>query len=164
MVLPGSCCPVRGKQDARPPTFGTRFVAEQLGRRAPRRRVSWKDLAGSGVIGDMSTLRSRIEQRLRERIEAAEAAKACAGGKLDLGPLFGRLDDLIAVVEGIRDYSVEPYMERVREVICATCRQDASGRCVTRDADRCGLERYFDLIVAVVENELKHDPGLPQTA
>jgi hypothetical protein len=112
----------------------------------------------------MSSLQSRIEAQLRERIDAAEKASPGGNGKLDLGPLFARLDDLIGVVEGIRDYSVEPYMERVREIVCATCRQDASGRCATRDSQKCGLDRHFDLIVAVVEQELKHDPGLPQSA
>lgn len=118
-------------------------------------------MGANGETGLMSSLKHRIETRLRERIEAAERAEP-TGGKLDLGPLFARLDDVIAVVEGIRDFSVEPYMDRVREVVCATCRQDDTGRCVTRDAQRCGLDRHFDLIVAVVEQELKHDPGLPQ--
>lgn len=112
----------------------------------------------------MSGLKHRIEARLRERIEAAEKAEPNACGKLDLGPLFARLDEVIEVVEGIRDFSVEPYLDRVREVVCATCRQDESGRCATRDARRCGLDRHFDLIVAVVEQELKHDPGLPHEA
>ncbi len=109
----------------------------------------------------MSTLRNRIEARLRERIEAAEKAATGGCGNLDLGPLFARLDEVVSVVESIRDYSVEPYMERVREIVCATCRQDPSGRCVTRDSDVCGLDRHFDLIVAAIEEELKHDPGLP---
>lgn len=111
----------------------------------------------------MNALKNRIERRLREKIEAAEQASG-GNGRLDLGPLFARLDELIGVVEGIRDYSVEPYMEKVREVICATCREDPSGRCATRDSHKCGLDQHFDLIVAVVEAELKHDPGLPQSA
>lgn len=111
----------------------------------------------------MSALKNRIERRLRDRIEAVERASG-GNGRLDLGPLFARLEELIEVVEGIRDYSVEPYMEKVREVICATCREDASGRCATRDSQECGLDRHFDLIVAVVEAELKHDPGLPHSA
>jgi len=111
----------------------------------------------------MSELKQRIEQRLRERIDAAEAA-AGGGRKLDLGPLFTRLNELVEVVEGIRDYSVEPYRERVREVVCAACRQDESGRCATRDAEQCGLDKHFELIVAVVEAELGQDPGLHRTA
>lgn len=118
---------------------------------------------GPGEKRYMSRLTNRIEARLRERIEAAEKS-AGRGGKLDLGPLFARLDDVLAVVEGIRDYSVEPYMERVREVVCATCREDSSGRCAARDAEVCGLDRHFELIVATIEEELKSDPGLPQTS
>ena len=98
---------------------------------------------------------------MRERIEAAEQGTPGARGKLDLGPLFSRLDDVIAVVEGIRDYSVEPYEQKVREIVCATCRQDDQGRCATRDHGFCGMDKYFPMIVAVIEQELHADPGLP---
>jgi hypothetical protein len=123
----------------------------------------------------MSTLRERIESRLRERIQAAEQSSfmsepgsASPGGtgfteagsdKLDLGPLFAHLDELIQVVESIRDFSVEPYRERVREIVCSTCRQDGSGQCATRAAARCGMDKHFDTIVAVIEQELKNEGG-----
>lgn len=104
---------------------------------------------------DMATLHERIKQRLSERIELAEKSTPCPRGKLDLGPLFSHLDDLIQVVESIHDYSTEPYMDRVRQVVCATCRADGTGGCATRDHGLCGLDKYFDLIVAVVEEELR---------
>ncbi len=110
----------------------------------------------------MSSLKHRIETRLRERIEAAEKSSPNPSGKLDLGPLFAKLDELIEVIEGVQDFSIEPYMDRVRQVVCAACRQDETGRCATRDNARCGLDQHFDLIVAVVEHELRRDPGLPQ--
>jgi hypothetical protein len=109
----------------------------------------------------MNGLRQRIESKLRERIEAAERTAPAPGGELDLGPLFARLDEVIQVVSGIRDFSVEPYRERVREIICASCRQDGEGHCKTRSASLCGLDKYFDLIVGVIEQELKTEPGLP---
>lgn len=113
----------------------------------------------------MSTLRSRIEARLREKIAEAEAVEVSQGraeaGKLDLGPLFARLDEVIAVVEQIRDYSVEPYMDKVREIVCSTCRQKLDGTCATRDHHLCGLDKYFHTIVATIERELKNEPGLP---
>jgi hypothetical protein len=112
----------------------------------------------------MNSLHLRIEKRLRERIDAAECKAPAARGPIDLKPLMSRLDEVIRVVEGIRDYSVEPYRERVREIVCATCRQDASGNCRTRENGLCGLDKYFDVIVAVVEEELKADPGLPDEA
>jgi hypothetical protein len=107
----------------------------------------------------MSSLRERIESRLRERIQAAEQAAPTGAGELDLGPLFARLDELIEVVASIHDFSVEPYRERVREIVCATCRQDGTGQCATRAASLCGMDKYFDTIVAVIEQELKADPG-----
>lgn len=109
----------------------------------------------------MSSLRERIESRLRDRIEAAEQTALTGTGKLDLEPLFAHLDELIQVVESIHDFSVEPYRERVREIVCSTCRQDDTGRCGTRAASLCGMDKYFDMIVAVVQQELKAEPGLP---
>ncbi|MBI4579860.1 MAG: hypothetical protein HY718_09170 [Planctomycetes bacterium] len=108
----------------------------------------------------MSALRQRIESRLRERVEAGAETSPDPGRKPDFGPLFTRLDDVIQVVEGIRDFSVEPYYDRVREIVCSTCRQDEHGGCAARDSQVCGLDRYFPLIVAIIEQELKNDPGL----
>lgn len=93
---------------------------------------------------------------MRARLETA-----ASGAKMDLGPLFARLDDVIEVIEGIRDYSVEPYQQKVRQMICTTCRQDGEGLCVTRDNELCALDKYFPMIVAVIEEELNADPGLP---
>ncbi len=104
----------------------------------------------------MSSLQQRIEQRLHERIEAAESSPS-SQGKLDTVPLFSRLTDVVNAVGSIRDYSVEPYRAKVRQVVCASCRQDGEGRCATRERGQCGLERHFELVVATVEDELKSD-------
>jgi len=112
----------------------------------------------------MSELRERIEARLRERLAAL-----CEGGageaKGDLAqqadPLFRHLDELIRVVEQIKDYSIEPYREMVKKVVCSDCYMDPEGSCPYRSSVGCALDAYFPIIVAIIEKELEADPGLP---
>lgn len=100
----------------------------------------------------MANLRERIEQRLRRMMADYAAAGDSA---VDSAPLFQHLDEVIDIVAGIRDYSVDPYMDRVREVVCSSCRADAQCCCVSREAKACGLDRYFPDVVAIIEQELK---------
>ncbi len=108
----------------------------------------------------MSALRERVEQRLGERIACElKTAGGCKDrpAEVDTGPLFRHLDEVISIVAGVQDYSVDPYMERVREVVCSGCRQKPDGGCTTREDGRCALERFFPIIVAVIEQELREE-------
>jgi len=111
----------------------------------------------------MDTLRQRIERRLREEIcdpcREDRGLDSCAEGD-DFCPLMDRLDDLVAVVSGIKDYSLEPYRDKVGEIICSTCRADEDGSCRHRQSHDCALEEYFPKIVAILEEELKSDPAI----
>jgi hypothetical protein len=111
----------------------------------------------------MDTLRNRIEKRLRKEI-CTECRKIHLGQKCDeqddFCPLLDQLDELIEIVSNIKDYSLEPYQEKVREIICSACRQDADGKCTHRDQQECPLEEYFQKIVAVLEEEFKADPAI----
>lgn len=106
----------------------------------------------------MSTLRERIEARLHERVDGILKE---AGNRLPpdaFNTLFAHLDEVIQIVANIRDFSTEPYYDKLREVVCAECRQDAEGNCIRRDDRECGLDAYFPTIVAVIEREFKTDP------
>jgi hypothetical protein len=64
---------------------------------------------------------------------------------------------VIEVISGIRDYSLEPYQDKIRQIICSTCQQDEQGRCAAREANRCALDNDFPRIVAILEQEFKKD-------
>ncbi|MBP7935694.1 MAG: hypothetical protein KA354_13690 [Phycisphaerae bacterium] len=107
----------------------------------------------------MSTLRERIEVRLQERVGCILSE---AGNRLPadaFNTLFARLDEVIRIVAQIRDFSTEPYYQRLREVVCARCREDDQGRCIRREEGECGLDEYFPTIVAIIEQEFKADVG-----
>jgi hypothetical protein len=109
----------------------------------------------------MTSLYQRIESRLHERIGQLrrESGRDLPEDLFD--PLFNHLTAVIEIVASIKDYSTEPYLEKLRSVVCVDCGADRStGDCVRRDAGMCGLNDYFPLIVGTIEQELKSDPGL----
>ncbi|MHC4676239.1 MAG: hypothetical protein ACYTBZ_27420, partial [Planctomycetota bacterium] len=105
----------------------------------------------------------RIEKRLREEICPActntPSDQKC-DEQVDICPLMHRLDELIEIVSSLKDYSLQPYQEKVREIICSACQQDLSGKCNLRDQNQCALEEYLPNIVAILEQEFKADPAL----
>ena len=108
----------------------------------------------------MTALSQRIEAQLRKRFSKinADAAGQLPAGMFD--PVFTYLDELIEIVASIRDYSSEPYLDKVRQLICGPqCTQDDSGRCPRRDAQTCALDSYFPIIVGIIEQEFKSDSG-----
>ena len=60
-----------------------------------------------------------------------------------------------SIVESINSAfssSVEPYVEQLRKKVCSVCTgQSPGGSCALRDETECALDRYFPLIVQVVE-------------
>lgn len=104
------------------------------------------------------TPREKIEQQLRDRV-CSNCYATTPHGECNLRnraqcPLFARLDEVIEIVGSVRDYSTEPYMDRIRGIFCSTCMQQANGHCARRDRLDCSLEIYFPLIVEIIEKEL----------
>jgi len=59
---------------------------------------------------------------------------------------------IIETVNAVFSPSVEPYIEKLRKNVCAVCTaQSPDGVCRQRDEVECALDRYFPLIVQVIE-------------
>jgi len=108
----------------------------------------------------MSSLYELIEQRLQKRISQLRRDSGQDLPEDLFDPVFIHLSKLIDVVASIEDYSTEPYLEKVRAVVCVDCSQNPRGQCVRRDAGMCGLNEFFPRIVSTIEQELKAAPGL----
>lgn len=114
----------------------------------------------------MKELHERVTDRLRENI-----CRVCiyetSGGGCDLRkdidcPILSRVGRIIEVVKQVEDSRIDPYVERLREVICAECRmQDDEGHCIMRDQPDCALNDYFPLVVEIVEEELGRESPPP---
>ena len=104
----------------------------------------------------MSDIRKRIEDQLRSQI-CPECNFRIGDGTCVANsqcPLFHRLDQVIEILGSIRDYSTEPYHDRLRAVLCPQCRHDTSAPCRPGDSPHCAIDLYFPMIVAIVEKEL----------
>ena len=106
----------------------------------------------------MSPLHLRVEQRIRDNV-----CRACiyetAGHGCSLGPgvcpILSRLDQVIDVVRTTKADTIDPYVERLREVVCANCdNQNPAGHCKMRQHADCALDDYFVMVVDLVEQEL----------
>jgi hypothetical protein len=59
---------------------------------------------------------------------------------------------IVEVVNSVYSHSIVPYEEQLRKKVCGTCTyQSTSGLCAMRDEVECALDRYFPLIVEVIE-------------
>jgi hypothetical protein len=106
----------------------------------------------------MKPLRDRIEERIRDTICRAcvyeKAGGGCALEKMAC-PIINRIDKVIDVVRTTRSDRIDPYVERLRQVVCNECSmQDAGGHCPMRAHSDCALDDYFVLLVDLVEQEL----------
>jgi len=60
--------------------------------------------------------------------------------------------EILDAVRSIHDTSMEPYEAKLRIKVCGSCiHQSPDGRCAIRDDVECSLDRYFPMIVQVIE-------------
>lgn len=112
----------------------------------------------------MNNLRERIERRTRETVCHACIYQTPGGGCSLTGheacPVMSKIDEVVGIVRSIRSDRIDPYAERLREVVCAECRnEDAEGHCKLRDHADCPLDDYFVMLVQIVEEELAAEPS-----
>ena len=107
----------------------------------------------------MTALREKIEAQLREQVCSVCFARLRNGGcGLPEGfrcPLFEHLDEVIQIVGSTQEEAIEPYVDRLRQVICSHCQMNDSGHCAKRDNLECALDMYLPLVVEIIESELK---------
>lgn len=107
----------------------------------------------------MLSLRDRVEQRL-----SGEVCHACifrtSKGTCSLEavrdcPILTRVDQIIDIVRRIDSPTMDPYIDALRETVCADCEmQKESGDCPLRGKLDCALDDYFAWIVNIVDEEL----------
>jgi hypothetical protein len=62
------------------------------------------------------------------------------------------LPEILEVVQSVNSTSMEPYEAALRTKVCGSCiNQSPDGRCAIRDDVECSLDRYFPMIVQVIE-------------
>jgi len=107
----------------------------------------------------MKPLQERVKDRIRDTICRAciyrTAEGGCSLGGEENCAILDRVDKVMEIVRSIRSPTIDPYVDRLRDVMCAECRmQDERGRCKMRQHGDCALDDYFVLLVELVEQEL----------
>jgi hypothetical protein len=124
-------------------------------------------MGDSGRLGETAMMSTGLHERLHERL-TQDVCRNClyrtagAGCGLPDGlecPILTRIEPIVNIVRTTHSDRVDPYVDQLREVVCANCRmEDESGHCRMRDHADCALDDYFALIVDVVEDELERGP------
>ena len=113
----------------------------------------------------MSSPRQEVELLLRERVCRVCVSRLADGSCGFRGtwvcPVFGRLTELMTIVRLINDDAVHPYLDAVRQVICARCSMGNAEHCQRRDHLECALELYPSLIVETIEESLRIPQARP---
>ncbi|MBI5474090.1 MAG: hypothetical protein HY961_17280 [Ignavibacteriae bacterium] len=95
-------------------------------------------------------------QAIQERV-CAKCLEGDGKGNCRLAPdgycaLKTNFHKVVEVVNSVYSHSIVPYEEALRKHVCDNCRfQSLSGACAMRTEVECALDRYFPLIVEVIE-------------
>lgn len=59
---------------------------------------------------------------------------------------------IVATIFSVESDRLEPYVDALRKNVCASCsHQSAEGSCTLRNHVDCGLDRYFPMIVNIIQ-------------
>lgn len=117
----------------------------------------------------MSSLHDRIAARLRNEVCTVCVMTlpdgSCGLPPAEMCPLFSHLDEAIAAVDQV-DHGpqagssrIDPYVQRLREIVCADCVNSRAGKCSHREDLTCALDMYFGMVVEIIEDELAAAPS-----
>jgi hypothetical protein len=98
----------------------------------------------------------QLWQALQERVCVkcldGDGQGACRIGRDGFCALKAYFPAIVEVVSSVHSSSILPYEELLRLKVCSKCKnQSPEGKCVLRQYVDCALDRYFPLIVEVIE-------------
>ena len=67
------------------------------------------------------------------------------------------LPKIIEIVHSSEDEDINQLQNKLRETVCVECKTQEGGNCYLREDANCSLDRYFSLIVEIIQ---KVDAGL----
>ena len=100
---------------------------------------------------------------IRERvcsgcIDAGPNAECRIGGRKECS-IRRFFPQIVEIIRSVESPSIIPYEAHLRDRICSICtHHSAKGICLVRNDVECALDRYFPLIVEVVEEVRQRGP------
>jgi hypothetical protein len=93
-----------------------------------------------------------IEARICAKCVDGDGRGGCRIEKGTVCQLKRFFPQILEVVDSVYGHSMEPYEKHLRNKICGICtHQSSDGVCSVRNEVECALDRYFPLVVEVIE-------------
>ena len=93
-----------------------------------------------------------VQQRVCSHCIDSSAKGACRLPADQECGLRRHFSSIVTTVLAVHSDSLGPYVNALREHVCSLCdHQTLDGQCVVRNEVECGLDRYFPMIVEVIE-------------
>lgn len=101
-----------------------------------------------------------LQTRICRRCVDGDGTGACRLPAGEECALYRNLPQIIATVLSVESESIDGYIARLRQNICSACdAQDANLVCHKRDQLECALDRYYPLVVEIIESVKKSGAG-----
>ena len=96
---------------------------------------------------------AQLQTRICRRCVDGDGTGACRLPAGEECPLHHFLPNIITTVRSVKSTTLDGYVSRLRQDICSTCdAQDANLVCHKRNDLECALDRYFPLVVDIIES------------
>lgn len=93
-----------------------------------------------------------VQEKVCVKCLDGDGRGGCRIGKDEVCALKSYFPAVIDVVNSVYSHSIIPYEEELRRRVCTVCRhQSVNGVCHLREQVECALDRYFPLLVEVIE-------------
>ncbi len=101
---------------------------------------------------DLNVYWQAVSQKICSKCIDGDGVGNCRLNEREECALIAHFPQIIQTVLSIRSDNVEPYVAALRQNVCTNCIHHSSdGKCQVRSSVDCGLDRYYPLIVAAIE-------------
>ncbi len=101
----------------------------------------------------------KIQSRICKRCVDGDGYGNCHLPGTEECSLRHYLPDIIKTVSEIREEKIDAYVARLRKNVCAVCEdQTADLVCQKRNRLECALDRYYPLVIDIIETIREDDP------
>lgn len=103
-------------------------------------------------MGDLDKYWQAVQQRVCAHCVDSDGLGNCRLSSEDACGLKLHFPRIVETVLAVKSNTIEPYIEALRQNVCADCRhQSPDGTCAFRSNRDCGLDRYFPLVIEAIE-------------
>ncbi len=105
-----------------------------------------------------------LQQRICRKCIDGDGKGNCRLPVDEVCPVKQFLPEIVAAILNVKSDSYEAYVSSLRRTVCIRCdNQQPDGTCRKRDQLECALDRYFPIVVEVVEaTQAELNPAHPR--